>query len=97
MNAPHVVSGMQASQDKIGTKADPSLPTPEIFNSVADERIHRKQRLAAGFRLFSKMGFDEGIAGHITARDLLGQPLRRSFQPSQCVEPHPCGPPWQYN
>ena len=69
MNAPHVVSGMQASQDKIGTKAGPSLPTPEIFNSVADERVHRKQRLAAGFRLFSKMGFDEGIAGHITARD----------------------------
>lgn len=33
------------------------------------ERIHRKQRLAAGFRLFSKFGFDEGVAGHITARD----------------------------
>jgi ribulose-5-phosphate 4-epimerase/fuculose-1-phosphate aldolase len=25
--------------------------------------------LAAGFRLFSKFGFDEGVAGHITARD----------------------------
>ena len=29
----------------------------------------RKQRLAAGFRLFSEFGFDEGVAGHITARD----------------------------
>ena len=39
------------------------------FDSVEAERLHRKQRLAAGFRLFSKMGFDEGVAGHITARD----------------------------
>ncbi len=37
--------------------------------TVAEERLHRKQRLAAGFRLFSKFGFDEGVAGHITARD----------------------------
>lgn len=39
------------------------------FDNVEDERLHRKQRLAAGFRLFSKFGFEEGIAGHITARD----------------------------
>ncbi|HEY3832488.1 MAG TPA: class II aldolase/adducin family protein [Acidimicrobiia bacterium] len=39
------------------------------FDSVAEERLHRKQRLAAGFRLFGKFGFDEGVAGHITARD----------------------------
>ncbi len=39
------------------------------FASVEDERLHRKQRLAAGFRLFGAFGFDEGIAGHITARD----------------------------
>ena len=36
---------------------------------VALERIHRKQMVAAGLRLFSKFGLDEGIAGHITARD----------------------------
>jgi ribulose-5-phosphate 4-epimerase/fuculose-1-phosphate aldolase len=45
------------------------VPQPPQFHSVADERLHRKQRLAAGFRLFSKFGFDEGVAGHITARD----------------------------
>ncbi len=39
------------------------------FDSADDERLHRKQRLAAAFRLFGKFGFDEGIAGHITARD----------------------------
>lgn len=37
--------------------------------SVDEERLHRKQRLAAAFRLFSRCGFDEGVAGHITARD----------------------------
>lgn len=42
---------------------------PETFDNVADERLHRKQKLAAGFRLFGRFGFDEGIAGHITARD----------------------------
>jgi ribulose-5-phosphate 4-epimerase/fuculose-1-phosphate aldolase len=43
--------------------------TPPTFTSLADERLHRKQRLAAAFRLFSRFGFDEGVAGHITARD----------------------------
>jgi ribulose-5-phosphate 4-epimerase/fuculose-1-phosphate aldolase len=39
------------------------------FATVDDERRHRKQRLAAAFRLFGHFGFDEGLAGHITARD----------------------------
>ncbi|HEX4818589.1 MAG TPA: class II aldolase/adducin family protein [Acidimicrobiales bacterium] len=39
------------------------------FSSVDEERQHRKQRLAAAFRLFGQFGFDEGVAGHITARD----------------------------
>ncbi len=39
------------------------------FEHVEDERRHRKQRLAAAFRLFGQFGFDEGVAGHITARD----------------------------
>jgi ribulose-5-phosphate 4-epimerase/fuculose-1-phosphate aldolase len=42
---------------------------PPTFDSVEAERLHRKQRLAAAFRLFSRFGFDEGVAGHITARD----------------------------
>ncbi len=39
------------------------------FDTVEEERAHRKQRLAAAFRLFGRFGFDEGVAGHITARD----------------------------
>ena len=45
------------------------MPSPPTFASVEDERQHRKVRLAAAFRLFSRFGFDEGVAGHITARD----------------------------
>ena len=36
---------------------------------MEEERLHRKERLAAAFRLFGQFGFDEGVAGHITARD----------------------------
>jgi ribulose-5-phosphate 4-epimerase/fuculose-1-phosphate aldolase len=49
--------------------AEVPMPAPPSFDSVDDERLHRKQRLAAAYRLFSRFGFDEGIAGHITARD----------------------------
>ena len=47
-------------------------PTPHKlpeFDSVEAERLHRKQRLAATFRLFGRFGFNEGVAGHVTARD----------------------------
>src|SRR5215475_199003 len=47
-------------------RAGKYLPT---FDTVEEERLHRKQRLAAAYRLFGKFGFDEGVAGHITARD----------------------------
>ncbi len=45
------------------------LPQPPTFERIEDERLHRKQRLAAAFRLFARYGFDEGVAGHITVRD----------------------------
>ncbi len=39
------------------------------FDDVESHRQHLKERLAASFRLFGRFGFDEGVAGHITARD----------------------------
>ncbi len=39
------------------------------FATLAEERQHRKERLAGGFRIFATLGFSEGVAGHITARD----------------------------
>jgi ribulose-5-phosphate 4-epimerase/fuculose-1-phosphate aldolase len=47
----------------------PNLSFLPKFDSVDEERLHRKQRLAASFRLFGRFGFDEGVAGHITVRD----------------------------
>ncbi|MFD8597572.1 class II aldolase/adducin family protein [Kitasatospora sp. NPDC059646] len=42
---------------------------PPTFDTVEEERRHRKERLAAALRIFGKFGFEEGVAGHITARD----------------------------
>src|SRR4051794_37293294 len=46
-----------------------NLPGPPKFASLEEERRHRKERLAAAFRLFARFGFEEGVAGHITVRD----------------------------
>ncbi|HYL61830.1 MAG TPA: class II aldolase/adducin family protein [Candidatus Methylomirabilis sp.] len=45
------------------------IPRPPVFATLEEERRHRKEKLAGAFRLFSKCGFDEGVTGHITARD----------------------------
>jgi ribulose-5-phosphate 4-epimerase/fuculose-1-phosphate aldolase len=42
---------------------------PESGDSMEAIRLHRKQQLALTFRIFARYGFDEGIAGHVTARD----------------------------
>lgn len=42
---------------------------PPTFDSPEAEQLHRKQRLAAVFRLFAKFGYDEGVAGHVTCKD----------------------------
>jgi hypothetical protein len=39
------------------------------FDSLEEERLYRKQHLAAAFRIFADRGFDEGVAGHISVRD----------------------------
>jgi len=51
------------------TGQDLYMPLPPSFATVEEERMHRKVRLAAAFRMFSKAGLDEGVAGHITVRD----------------------------
>jgi ribulose-5-phosphate 4-epimerase/fuculose-1-phosphate aldolase len=54
-------------QEAVSSRSN--IPSPPKFATLKEERQHRKQRLAAAFRLFSRYGFDEGVAGHITARD----------------------------
>lgn len=46
-----------------------NLPKPPVFERIEDDRLHRKQHLAAVFRLFARYGFDEGASGHIAVRD----------------------------
>lgn len=50
-------------------ESDLIFPRPPVFDDPAIERRHRKERLAAALRLFGRFGFEEGVAGHITARD----------------------------
>lgn len=42
---------------------------PPVHDSSADERRHRKERLAGALRLFGRLGYEDGVSGHITARD----------------------------
>jgi ribulose-5-phosphate 4-epimerase/fuculose-1-phosphate aldolase len=44
----------------------PQYPT---FATLEEERLHRKQRLAAVCRVFAKFRYEYGFAGHITVRD----------------------------
>jgi ribulose-5-phosphate 4-epimerase/fuculose-1-phosphate aldolase len=45
------------------------FPEPPRFATLADERLHRKQRLAAVCRVFARMRYEYGFAGHVTVRD----------------------------
>ncbi len=56
-------------QGAIGDKQLKAQFGPPEFNDPKDHRTYLKQRLAASFRLFAYYGFDDGLAGHITARD----------------------------
>ncbi|MFK4067418.1 class II aldolase/adducin family protein [Streptomyces sp. NPDC029674] len=42
---------------------------PPVHESVTDERRHRKERLAGALRIFGRLGYEDGVSGHITARD----------------------------
>jgi ribulose-5-phosphate 4-epimerase/fuculose-1-phosphate aldolase len=46
-----------------------SITPPATFDTVEEERAHRKAKLAGALRVFGRLGFGEGVAGHITVRD----------------------------
>ena len=69
MNAPEKVQLNAAGMATSVADMLPNMPLPPRFDSVAEERLHRKQRLAAAFRIFAQWGMGEGAAGHITVRD----------------------------
>jgi ribulose-5-phosphate 4-epimerase/fuculose-1-phosphate aldolase len=53
------------------TLAADGLKWPEmpVFATLEEERLHRKQRLAAAYRIFAHYGLNYGVGGHITVRD----------------------------
>jgi len=58
-----------SNDHQIPTPIGGPLPVPREFADLEDERSHRKLKLAAAFRLLSRFGLTEGIAGHVTVRD----------------------------
>lgn len=47
----------------------PLWALPAMLEPAEAERRHRRQRLAASLRLFGRLGYEVGLAGHFTARD----------------------------
>lgn len=45
------------------------FPAIPVFETIDQERLHRKQRLVAACRAFAQQGFNYGFAGHLTIRD----------------------------
>ncbi|ORZ09143.1 class II aldolase/adducin N-terminal [Absidia repens] len=65
-----VLSGTETAEEaKEAEKQEITVPLPPTFKDIHEQRVHMKQRLAAGFRLLAKFGWDEGVAGHATCRD----------------------------
>lgn len=44
------------------------FPKPPTFDDKLEERAYLKFRLAQAFRIFGNLGYDEGVARHITVR-----------------------------
>lgn len=68
------VDGMRAEIANAADAYEPRqaglhFPRPPAFATAAEERLHRKQRLAAACRVFARAGFEYGFAGHFTVRD----------------------------
>lgn len=55
-------------QEKSPFMKTTAFPRPQKFDDPYQERQYLKERLALGFRIFAKNGFDAGVAGHITVR-----------------------------
>ncbi|MCY0932897.1 class II aldolase/adducin family protein [Streptomyces sp. H34-S4] len=68
------------SEQPAGTRAlvtpPPPVPVerlgfemPPVFATAGEERAHRKERLAGVLRLLGRLGYEDGVGGHVTARD----------------------------
>lgn len=59
-----VLSGSETEEEARAAENEPiSIPKLPSFNDVHEQRVHMKQKLAAGFRIMAQLGYDEGVAG----------------------------------
>ena len=83
---------MTESANSVVMNMDNSNSIIPQAESVEEMRQDRKNKLAAALRLFGKLGFDEGVAGHITVRDpelndhFWVNPMGRSFKQMKVSE-----------
>src|SRR3978361_484996 len=76
-----LIDGVELTPKQVGLTL-----LPPRFAAVEDERRERKQKLAGALRIFGRLGFGEGVAGHITVRDtevpdcLWVNPFGKSFR-----------------
>ncbi len=62
--ATRTIDGVTLTPKQVGMEL-----LPQAFETVEAERLERKQKLAGALRIFGRLGFGEGVAGHITVRD----------------------------
>lgn len=55
--------------DDLAQDARSLIPSPPSFATFAEERQHLLERLAGVCRVFGRLGYSEGLLGHITVRD----------------------------
>lgn len=58
----------EAPKPSLSAKSLKYYPKPPVFDGKLQEREYLKFRLAQAFRIFGHLGYDEGVAGHITVR-----------------------------
>ncbi len=58
-----IIDGIELTPKVVAQLSQP------VFESLEQERQHRKEKLAGAMRIFGRLGFGEGVAGHITVRD----------------------------
>jgi len=60
----------EAAKKNLQANAKPmQRPLQPVYADVASERKHKLERLALAFRTFARLGYDDGVAGHLTLRD----------------------------
>ena len=59
------VKASESEEDENSTDNEFSWPDQHEAIDFEQERLHRKQRLAAGLRVLGRLRLAEGVAGHI--------------------------------